>query len=203
MGMRSGIVTRWRTGWLAALVLALLAPVPARADEAAAWAALRGDAAVVALMRHGDAPGVGDPAGWRLDDCSTQRNLGERGRNEARAAGEALRRGRARITRVISSPWCRCQETARLLALGSVQTEPAFSNAFVLREQREPLTAAARRVIDAWRGPGVLLVVSHGANIQALTGYSPGTTEVVVVSAGEGGAARPLGVLPAPAVVGR
>jgi len=181
-----------------AFLLALVATAGARADEAAAWTALR-QGGVVALMRHGDAPGVGDPPGWRLDDCATQRNLSEAGRAEARAAGARLRAERIAIARVASSPWCRCLETARLVDVGPVQTEPTFANAFILRDRREALREGGRAVIEAWRGPGVLLVVTHGENIQALVGRTPATAEIVVVAAGADHALREVGALPAPA----
>ena len=184
----------------AARALALLFLIltgTARADEAAAWAALR-QGGVVALMRHGDAPGVGDPPGWRLDDCATQRNLGERGRAEARAVGARLRAERIAIDRVVSSPWCRCIETARLVDAGPVHVEPAFANAFVLRERRQALRDAGHAFIAAWRGPGTLLVVTHGENIAALTGRTPATAEIVVVAARAAGALREVGAVPAP-----
>ena len=185
----------WRS---LALVVLLVATGSARADEAAAWAALR-QGGVVALMRHGDAPGVGDPEGWRLDDCTTQRNLSERGRDEARSVGARLRAERIAIARVLSSPWCRCVDTATLVGVGPVQVEPAFANAFVLADRREALREGGRAVIGRWRGPGVLLVVTHGENIRALTGRSPATAEIVVVAPGADGALREIGSLPAPA----
>ncbi|MGZ8260367.1 MAG: histidine phosphatase family protein [Caldimonas sp.] len=170
----------------------------ARADESAAWAALR-QGGVVALMRHGDAPGVGDPPGWRLDDCATQRNLSERGRGDASAVGVRLREQRVLVAKVLSSPWCRCIDTARLVAVGEVQVEPAFANAYVLSDRRESLAAEGRAVIGRWRGPGVLLVVSHGENIRTLTGRSPATAELVVVAPGAtGGALRLVGTVAAP-----
>jgi len=176
---------------------AVVAAAPALADEGAAWAALRAGG-VVALMRHGDAPGAGDPPGWRLDDCATQRNLGEQGRAEARAVGERLRAERIAIARVVSSPWCRCLDTARLVDVGPVQIEPTFANAFILRDRREALRDGGRAVIAAWRGPGVLVVVTHGENIHALTGRTPATAEVVVVAAGGDGALREIGALSPP-----
>jgi len=193
---RSGLCAA-RAAALAIVVLLVIASNAARADEAAAWAALRQGGAV-ALMRHGDAPGVGDPPGWRLDDCATQRNLGERGRAEARAVGARLRAERIAIDRVVSSPWCRCIETARLVDAGPVHVEPAFANAFVLRERREALRDAGRAVAAAWRGPGTLLVVTHGENIAALTGRTPATAEIVVVASDAGGVLREVGAVPAP-----
>jgi len=183
-----------------ALIFAMLVTAigPAHADEAAAWAALR-EGGVVALMRHGDAPGVGDPPGWRLDDCATQRNLSEQGRAEARAVGARLRDERIAFARVLSSPWCRCLDTAALVDVGPVRIEPTFANAFILRDRREALREGGRAVIAAWRGPGVLLVVTHGENIQALTGQSPAPAEVVVVTTGPDGTLRAVGTLPAQA----
>lgn len=197
--MNANASTTWRAGLRRALALLVLGAATASAwgDDAATWSALR-EGGVVALMRHGDAPGVGDPPGWRLDDCATQRNLSERGRAEARAVGVRLRAERIAIGRVVSSPWCRCVDTATLADVGPVQVEPAFANAFVLRERRDALSERGRAVIAGWRGPGVLLVVTHGENIQALTGRSPAPAEVVVVAPGADGGLREIGVLPAP-----
>ena len=68
------------------LTLILFAAVPAYADEAAAWAALREGGHII-LMRHATAPGVGDPPNFRLGDCATQRLLSEAGRRQAKAIG--------------------------------------------------------------------------------------------------------------------
>jgi hypothetical protein len=78
-------------------------------------------------------------------------------------------------------------ETATLLQLGPVTAEATFGNVVVLSDQRQSLTAGARAVIDQWAGSGILLVVTHGANIAALTGISPASGEIVVVRAGSGG----------------
>jgi len=169
---------------LFALLLALSASDTARADEAAAWSALRAGAHI-ALMRHTDAPGgAGDPPGFRLEDCATQRNLSDKGRADAAKIGARLKAEGIRIEKILSSPWCRCMETALLLQLGPVEAQLAFSNVFVLRDQTESLTSGARAVIDAWKGSGILLVVTHGANIFALTGVSPASGEIVVVRGG-------------------
>ena len=170
----------------------------ARADEAAAWAALL-QGGHVALMRHADAPGgAGDPPGFQLNDCRTQRNLSDSGRADAKAVGGKLRSEGVRISKLLSSPWCRCLETARLLDLGTVEIEPSFSNAFVLADRRDALTRGAQGIIGGWTGPGTLLVVTHGANIQALTGYSPAPGELVVVAAGAGDNLRVVGHIPVP-----
>ena len=99
------------------------------ADAAAdAWKALRAGGHV-ALMRHADAPGgVGDPPGFRLDDCATQRNLSEKGRADAAKIGARLKLEGIAFEQVLSSPWCRCIDTAMLLNLGTVETEVTFTS---------------------------------------------------------------------------
>src|SRR4051794_14330672 len=181
---------------IVAIVALLVAVTPAAADASAAWEALR-KGGHVALMRHADAPGgAGDPAGFKLDDCSTQRNLSERGRAEAVAMGAQIRANGISFTRITSSPWCRCVETAKLMDLGPVDIEPAFSNAFVLRDRREELRRDASAILNTW-ADGTLLVVTHGANIQALSGVSPTSGEIVVVDP-LSSPLRVIGQIPAP-----
>ena len=165
----------------------------AGADDAAdAWKALRAGGHI-ALMRHADAPGgFGDPPGFRIDDCATQRNLSEKGRADAAKIGARLQREGIAFGKILSSPWCRCVDTAKLLNLGAVETEATFGNVVVLRDQRETLTAGARALIAKWNGPSNLLVVTHGANIAALTTISPASGEIVVV---RGGSVEPVGRL--------
>jgi phosphohistidine phosphatase SixA len=178
------------------VALVLGAADMAGADEAAAWAALRAGGHV-ALMRHTDAPGgTGDPPGFRLEDCATQRNLSENGRGDAAAISARLKAEGIAFEKILSSPWCRCRDTARLLDMGPVEAAPTFSNVVVLRDQTETLTEGAAAVIGDWRGAGTLLVVTHGANIRALTGISPGTGEIVVVDAAEDGSIEAVGRIP-------
>jgi phosphohistidine phosphatase SixA len=165
----------------------------ARAGEAEAWSALRAGRHV-ALMRHADAPGgFGDPPGFKVEDCATQRNLSAKGRADALKIGARLRSEGIALEAILSSPWCRCIDTATLLQLGPVKTEPTFGNVVVLRDQRESLTSGARAIIDQWTGNGILLVVTHGANIQALTGIQPASGEIVVVRGGSGGGRDAVG----------
>ena len=157
----------------------------AGADDAAdAWKALRAGGHV-ALMRHADAPGgVGDPPGFSVDDCATQRNLSEKGRVDAEKIGSRLKGEGIAFEKILSSPWCRCIDTAKLMNLGTVETEATFGNVVVLKDQRQTLTTGARALIARWTAGGNLLVVTHGANIQALTGVWLASGEIVVVKGG-------------------
>jgi Histidine phosphatase superfamily (branch 1) len=117
---------RRRIGQLAASALAVLLMVtPGLAGDSSneAWAALA-KGGHVALIRHGNAPPGygGDPPGFRFDDCKTQRNLDDVGREQARALGEAFRKHGVRVDRIVASPVCRCLETGQLMAVGAVET---------------------------------------------------------------------------------
>jgi phosphohistidine phosphatase SixA len=168
--------------WLLLLLIGLLPGAPEiRADPAELWTALKAGGTVV-LVRHTEAPGgVGDPAGFRLDDCATQRNLSEQGRANARSLGDRFRQHGISVGKVLSSRWCRCKETAALMDLGSVEPTSTFDNAFVLRGQVKELTEGARAIISGWKGPGTLVIVTHGANILPLTGIQPAEGAMVVV----------------------
>jgi phosphohistidine phosphatase SixA len=166
------------------IVLMVLCAVPAAAadDPAALWALLR-DGGRVALVRHAaTAGGVGDPPGFRLEDCATQRNLTEKGREDAKALGERFRAHGIQAGKVLSSEWCRCRDTATLMELGPIEIAPTFNNAFTLRDRVDQLTAGARAIVAAWKGPGTLVVHTHGANLRPLTGIDPGEGGMVVVS---------------------
>jgi len=164
-----------------------VAPGVAADDSTAAWAALVQDGHV-ALIRHGNAPpGYGDPPGFTIDDCQTQRNLDERGRAQARALGEAFRNHGVRVDRILSSPWCRCLDTAHLMAVGPVE------KSWALVPDREP-TAPVRllelkEMVSAWRGPGTLVLVTHGFTVQALLGLLPNQGEMVVLKPEPGSSA--------------
>ncbi len=168
----------------AVLAVALLvAAGPGRADEAL-WAALA-DGGHVALMRHAQAPGTGDPENFRLEDCSTQRNLDQTGREQARRTGQAFRERGVTVAQIFSSQWCRCLETAKLLALGEVYPFPPLNSFFGERERGPKQTAALRALLantDA-EGPS-LVMVTHQVNITALTGIFPRSGEIVVLRLG-------------------
>ncbi len=150
------------------------------ADDTAAWRALKKPGAIV-LFRHASAPGVGDPAGHRLDDCSTQRNLDEEGRAQARRMGERFRTQGVKVEAVLSSQWCRTRETAQLAFPGLPKDAPAFNSFFGDRSNEATQTAAARKQLSDWRGSGVLVVVTHQVNMTALTGMPASSGEGLVL----------------------
>ena len=130
-----------------------------------------GEHPYVILLRHGEAPGRSEPLGFNLNDCSTQRNLSDKGRDESRQLGELLRAHGINVTKVLTARFCRTRETAELLNLGPVQDDAAFDNLEFNKLRAAELLDQEREHIASWRGPGVLLIVTHGSNIKALTGF--------------------------------
>ncbi len=124
----------------------------------------------VLMLRHARAPGIGDPPGFRLSDCATQRNLDETGRAQAKTLGQQLAEAGIVKATIYSSQWCRCLETARLLQLGAVTTLPALNSFFNRPEDRQARLAALRTFLAGLpiAGPPVILV-THQVTINAFT----------------------------------
>jgi broad specificity phosphatase PhoE len=167
------------------LVLALIAPQTALAvDEL--WDLLRGGGQVVLIRHTLTTPGSGDPDGMRLEDCSTQRNLSEEGREHARRIGEAFRLHRIPVDRVLTSPWCRCVETASL-AFSKAEILPALGNLFGRPERRQKQVDQLTPLVGERRKGGNLVLVTHGSTILALTRIPVNMGEIVVLTPqGEG-----------------
>jgi broad specificity phosphatase PhoE len=147
-------------------------------------------------MRHALAPGTGDPEEFQLENCGTQRNLSQEGRDQARQAGNTFRSRGIPIRQIMSSQWCRCLDTARLLNLGTVQPVPALNSFFRDRSTEGVQTEQTRRLIMEHRQQsGVVIMVTHQVNITALTGIVPSSGAAVVVQATPQGEVKLLGEL--------
>jgi phosphohistidine phosphatase SixA len=176
--------------------LLVFTAMAAGAQAPDAWAEAARPGAIV-LFRHATAPGVGDPPGMKIGDCSTQRNLDDTGRAEARRIGEQFRSRGIAVGAVVSSQWCRTRDTARL-AFGAdrVRDEPAFNSFFGQAQGgRDDQTARAREVLTRWKGPGTLVVVTHQVNITALTGLSSASAHGVVLRAQPDGTLKVAGTV--------
>ena len=140
------------------------------------------------LVRHATTdPGTGDPPGFKVDDCATQRNLSPAGRSEAAALGQALRTRGVRIDEVRSSAWCRCLDTARL-AFGEPRPWQPLNSFFDERSRADPQTAAVRVEIARIAPPRIVAMVTHQVNITALVDVYPAQGEVIAVRWRDGSA---------------
>lgn len=181
----------------AAFLLLALAAGPAWADDAL-WALLESGGQVV-LIRHGlTTPGVGDPPGFTLADCRTQRNLVDAGRREAERLGTALRARRVPVAQVRSSPWCRCIETAKLAFATEPVVDDTLSNLFEHSQNRERQVAQFRKLVANAPKRGNLMLVTHGSTTAAITGINQGTAEMVIVTPEGGDKYRVAGRLAVP-----
>ena len=144
----------------------------------------------VLMMRHADAPGYSDPQGYNLNDCSTQRNLGEAGKTQAKMIGQWLSSQGITSAQVYSSPWCRCKDTAALLNKGAVTVEPSIGSFFENRGNRQEQTRLTQNKIAQLlkvspRKP--VIMVTHQVNIQAFAGQSLSSGSMVLVKVNQSG----------------
>ena len=168
--------------WGCALVcvsgLMTLAMADVDADTATIIARMKAGGHIL-MIRHALAHGTGDPVDFQIRDCYTQRNLDDRGRDQARAIGDWLRSKGITAARVYSSQWCRCLETAKLMQMGPVAELPALNSFYELTENREPNLKALRQFIAKQPPDGKLIIlVTHLVTISAMADEA--------VSSGEG-----------------
>lgn len=153
-------------------------------QETAIWEKLAqaDEETYVVLLRHAIAPGTGDPTNFQLDDCATQRNLSEPGRQQAKDIGEIFRQRDIPIVKVLSSQWCRCLETAELMNIGPVEPFPAINSFFQDRSTADTQTDQVQDYIFNNRDQaGVIVMVTHQVNITALTDVFPPSGTAVVL----------------------
>lgn len=139
---------------------------------------------IVAFVRHAHAPGTGDSRKFRLEDCTTQRNLDVRGREQAREIGAAIRAADVTVDRVLTSQWCRCRDTARLLDLGPVEDLLALNSFFRNPARTERQTTELRKFLFGLPPEEIVILVSHYVNIRALTGRGAASGEVYLLKIG-------------------
>lgn len=167
-------------------VLALCVSAASIAGAAdSVWDALREPGSVV-VVRHSYAPGTFDPPDARLDDCSTQRNLDDAGRAQARRIGEAFRQHGIAVGTVLSSPRCRCMDTARL-AFGQAQAWHVLQGALRDTERRQRQLGEIRKAIAEHRSGPPLVLVTHGTVVSDLTALDVRMGTFVVLRRGPDG----------------
>ena len=181
---------------LGVLLGALLIAWSASADDAELIAALQ-SGGHIALMRHSTAPGTGDPPNLRIGDCATQRNLSSGGRTQAAEIGAHLRANGLSAARLVSSQWCRCLDTARLLSVGDIEELPFLNSLVSYPDERTEMTRSLGEWIAVQDLSAPTILVTHAINIRALTGHSTAQGEIVVAERAAGGALRIVGsILP-------
>ena len=166
---------------MAALVTALLATQSALADNEAAWALLKKPGHIV-LLRHSHSPESPPDGDVNFKDCSTQRNLDEAGRAQARRVGDEFRKHGIKAARLVSSQYCRAMETARLTKLGPVRGLPALNQVYLADFSGMRATGEkSRQFMRTIPASQLTVMVSHVTNIQSIAGVSLSSGELAVV----------------------
>ena len=159
------------------------------------------DGTHVLLMRHADAPGYGDPKNYQISQCSTQRNLGDLGRKQAKAIGDWLSKQGIQQAKVYSSPWCRCVDTATLLNKGAVKKELALGSFFDDMSQAKKQTEELTKLIAVERkqSPNIpIIMVTHHVNIQSYVGEVVNSGDMVLVKVDSAGKPLSFKLYPSP-----
>ena len=169
--------------WMRAVSLAWITLVSVASGQARADALLDAmrEGGHILLIRHAvTVPGTGDPPGFTLGRCETQRNLSEQGRDQARLLGERLRAAAVPIDQVRSSAWCRCEETARLAFGDVVEIWAPLNSFFAGQGDRVAQTREALAALTEPPRGGNWVWVTHQVNISALTNTFAAMGEVIV-----------------------
>jgi phosphohistidine phosphatase SixA len=155
----------------------------------------------VLLMRHALAPGIGDPTNYTLRDCKSQRNLDSEGRSQAKTIGNWLRKNGIDKAEVHSSAWCRCKDTAELLAFGDFTVQPSLGSFFdemhkaTERNQALQLFIAEKMKV---KGDKALILVTHHVNIFQFMGENIGSGDMVLAQVNATGKMVSYKLIPSP-----
>ena len=162
------------------LILFSLISFQINASEQAWNLAEEGDKII--LIRHSLAPGGGDPPGFKIDDCKTQRNLNRKGINQSKKIGKLFKKNKVPIDQVLSSQWCRCKDTAEY-AFGNFKEFTALNSTFQSPyNKNEPKQLKELyNFLNKWDGKGKnLVLVTHYSIITAVTNAVPSSGEIVI-----------------------
>ena len=134
----------------------------------------------VIFLRHALAPGVGDPENFMKEDCSTQRNLNDKGRLQARLIGNYLRSTNLKFSQILTSEWCRCIDTAKELNLGQWTTFSGLNSFFQEYEKKDQVINKLQKKLDSLGYSDLALFVTHQVVISEQTGIVPRSGEMVL-----------------------
>ena len=135
----------------------------------------------IVFIRHSIAPGGGDPENFSLNDCTTQRNLSKKGIEQSKQIGEFFKKNKVIISKVLSSQWCRCKDTA-FHAFGKYEEFFALNSTFQIKfsGNSKKQAEALKNFVKKWDGKGNIIFVTHYVIILKHTNYAPSSGELVI-----------------------
>ena len=136
----------------------------------------------IIFIRHALAPGGGDPPGFKIDDCKTQRNLNRVGIQQSKNIGKLFKKNKIPVDKVLSSQWCRCKDTAKY-AFKNYFEFPAlnstFQSSFAKNEPKQ--LKQLQTFVNNWDGDGGnLVLITHYSIITAITNAVPSSGEIAI-----------------------
>ena len=133
------------------------------------------------FIRHAYAPGGGDPNNFNINDCKTQRNLSNKGREQAKKIGSFFKDNNIPIDQIYSSEWCRCKETA-LIAFNEFETKN-FLNSFFnskFTQNKNSQIKSFKKFIKSWDGKKNLIFITHYVFISEILNYASSSGEIII-----------------------
>ena len=135
----------------------------------------------IIFVRHALAPGNGDPENFDLNDCSTQRNLNQRGIEQSKFIGNIFNKNQIKIENVYSSEWCRCIDTAKF-AFKNYETFSALNSFYDIRFEanEERQITQLKEFINQWNGKENIIFVTHFVVISSMLNIGTSSGEIVI-----------------------
>ena len=134
------------------------------------------------FIRHAYAPGSGDPSNFNIKDCATQRNLNQRGKDQAQKTKFFFQKNNVQVDHVISSEWCRCKETASIVFADNYKTK-SFLNSFYeerFSKNKDRQIMELKEYIKEWKGKKNLVLITHYVVISEMLNISSTSGEIVI-----------------------
>jgi phosphohistidine phosphatase SixA len=135
----------------------------------------------IIFIRHAYAPGEGDPDNFDINDCDTQRNLNNKGKEQAKKIGDFFKYNQIPFDGVYSSEWCRCKDTA-FIAFKNFKNQKFlnsfFSHKFLKNKNKQ--IKNLKKFIKKSQTSKNIIFVTHYVVILEVLNYAPGSGEIVI-----------------------
>ena len=136
----------------------------------------------VIFLRHAFAPGYGDPDNFKFGDCNTQRNLSQKGIEQAEMIGKFFKENKINFTKIFSSEWCRCIDTLSNMEIGKWIEFEGLNSFFQNFSDKSRVTKLLHKKLNTIKDEELILMVTHQVVISYLTGISPPSGGIVLYS---------------------
>ena len=133
------------------------------------------------FIRHALAPGNGDPDNFKINDCSTQRNLNKKGIDQSILIGDFFKKNKIQIDKVLSSEWCRCKDTAKY-AFKKFEVFQALNSFYDERfaENETKQIKDLKKLINSWSSDKNLVLVTHYVVISSILNVGSSSGELII-----------------------